>query len=131
MQAAPEEFVYVAALHTGTGVEEPDFLAVVDVNPASDTYAQITHRTPLPTVGDELHHYGWQVCSSACHSGTSLKRQNLVVPGFRSGNIHIVDVGSDPRKPEIVKVIDGAEVRARLASPRRTPSTACRARSSS
>src|SRR5689334_7382833 len=64
-QSAPhEEFVYVAALHTGTGVEEPDFLAVVDVNPQSDTYGQITHRMPMPGIGDELHHYGWQVCSS-------------------------------------------------------------------
>jgi selenium-binding protein 1 len=35
----------------------------------------------------------------------------LVVPGFRTSNIHIVDVASDPRRPEIVKVIDGAEVR--------------------
>ncbi len=109
MKAAPEEIVYVAALHTGTGVDEPDFLSVVDVNPASDTYSQIIHRTPMPTVGDELHHYGWQVCSSACH--TDMKRQNLVVPGFRSSNIHIIDVASDPRRPEIVKVIDGSEVK--------------------
>ena len=65
LAAPPEEFVYVAALHTGTGVEEPDFLAVVDVNPQS---GQITHRTPMPNVGDELHHYGWHRCSSACHS---------------------------------------------------------------
>jgi len=109
-QNAPlEEFVYVAALHTGTGVEEPDFLAVVDVHPESDTYGQITHRTPMPTVGDELHHYGWQVCSSACH--TDLQREHLVVPGFRSSNIHIVDVGSDARRPEIARVIDGAEIR--------------------
>ncbi|HET8628232.1 MAG TPA: selenium-binding protein SBP56-related protein [Thermomicrobiales bacterium] len=107
-QAPPEDFLYVAALHTGTGVDEPDFLAVVDVNPQSDTYGRITHRTSMPGVGDELHHYGWQVCSSACH--TDLKRQHLVVPGFRTSNLHIVDVGTDPRRPEIVKVVEGAEV---------------------
>ena len=108
--AAPkEEFVYVAALHTGTGAAEPDFLGVVDVDPSSETYSQLVHRTPMPGVGDELHHYGWQVCSSACHTG--LKRQHLVVPGFRSSRLHIVDVGSDPRRPEIVRVIDGDEVR--------------------
>src|SRR5829696_8053554 len=82
LAAPPEEFVYVAALHTNTGVDEPDFLAVVDVQPGSDTYGQITHRTPMPGLNDELHHYGWQVCSSACH--TNLKRDNLIVPGFRS-----------------------------------------------
>jgi methanethiol oxidase len=105
---APEEFVYVACLYEGTGIEEPDFIAVVDVNPESDTYSEIVHRTPMPNVGDELHHFGWNVCSSACHS--ELKRDTLVVPGFRSSRIHIVDV-SDPRKPEIAKVIEAEEIK--------------------
>jgi selenium-binding protein 1 len=109
MTAPKEEFVYVAALHTGTGVDEPDFLGVVDVNPASDRYSQIIHRTPMPGRGDELHHYGWQVCSSACH--TDMKRQYMIVPGFRSSRMHIVDVLSDPRSPEITKVIDGDEIK--------------------
>ncbi len=108
IQAPREEFVYVACLHEGTGLNEPDFLAVVDVNPQSDTYQQITHRLSMPNVGDELHHYGWQVCSSACHS--NLERANLIVPGFRSSRIHIVDVASDPRKPRIHKVIEPEEV---------------------
>ena len=30
MQAPAEEFLYLACLHGGTGVEKPDFLAVVD-----------------------------------------------------------------------------------------------------
>ena len=30
LQAPAEEFLYLACLHEGTGVEEPDFLAVVD-----------------------------------------------------------------------------------------------------
>jgi methanethiol oxidase len=108
LAAPPEEIVYVAALHTNTGVDEPDFLAVVDVNPQSDTYSQIVHRTPMPGKGDELHHYGWQVCSSACH--TNLQREHLVVPGTRSSRVHIVNVGSDPRRPAIVKVIEGDEI---------------------
>lgn len=107
--APREEFVYVAALHTGTGVDAPDFLGVVDVNPESGTYGQITHRTQMPNVGDELHHYGWQVCSSACH--TDLTRQYMVVPGFRTSNVHIVDVASDPRRPQIAKLIDGADIK--------------------
>ncbi len=111
-RAAPrEDVVYVAALHVGTGVEEPDFLAVVDVNPESDTYGQIVHRARMPYVGDELHHYGWQVCSSACH--TSLSRQYMVVPGFRSSRLHVVDVATDPRRPEVAKVIEPEEVRAK------------------
>ncbi|MGH8934415.1 MAG: selenium-binding protein SBP56-related protein [Egibacteraceae bacterium] len=116
MQAPPEEFVYVAALHTGTGIEEPDFLAVVDVNPASDEYGRIVHRAPMPYKGDELHHYGWQVCSSACH--TTLRRENLIVPGFGSSRLHVIDV-SDPRRPGVAKVIEPEEVRrkTRLTAP--------------
>src|ERR671931_279445 len=101
MQAPREEFVYVACLHVGTGIDEPDFLAVVDVHPDSDTYQQIIHKLAMPNVGDELHHYGWQVCSSACHS--HLQRANLIVPGFRSSRLHIVDVATDPRKPRLNK----------------------------
>jgi selenium-binding protein 1 len=107
-QQTPEEFVYVACLYEGTGIQEPDFIAVVDVNSESDTYGQIVHRTPMPNVGDELHHFGWNVCSSACHS--ELKRDTLVVPGFRSSRIHILDV-SDPRKPEVAKVIEPEEIK--------------------
>jgi methanethiol oxidase len=110
LQAPPEDIVYVAALHTNTGIEEPDFLAVVDVNPQSDTYSQIVHRTPMPGLNDELHHFGWQVCSSACHSTTKLQREHLVVPGVASTNIHIISV-ADPRRPELVKVIDGEEIK--------------------
>jgi selenium-binding protein 1 len=108
--AAPEEdLVYVAALHTGTGVDEPDFLATVDVAPGSPTHGQTIHRTPMPNTGDELHHYGWQVCSSACHS-SDLERRNLLVPGFRSSRVHIVDVATDPRAPRLTKVIEPEEL---------------------
>ena len=109
MQAPQEQFIYAAGLYTGTGIEQPDFLAVVDVNPESDTYSQIIHRTPMPYVGDELHHYGWEVCSSACH--TTLQRSHLIVPGFRSSRVHILDVGTDPRRPGIAKVIEPEEIK--------------------
>ena len=75
----PEKFVYVAALYEGTGIDKPDFIAVVDVDPSSSSYGQIVGRTEMPNVGDELHHFGWNACSSACHS--HLQRDTLVVPG--------------------------------------------------
>ncbi len=31
-QQPPEKFVYVAALYEGTGIDRPDFIAVVDVD---------------------------------------------------------------------------------------------------
>lgn len=110
IQNAPrEEYVYVAGLYEGTGVQEPDFLAVVDVAPQSDTYSQIIHRTQMPNVGDELHHYGWQACSSA-HTCNHISRDHLIVPGFRSSRIHALNVSADPRRPEIAKVIEPEEI---------------------
>jgi methanethiol oxidase len=101
--AAPrEEFLYVACLHEGTGVDAPDFLAVVDTEEG-----RVVHETPMPNVGDELHHYGWNRCSSACHGPD---RSHLVVPGFRSSRIHIVNVADDPRRPRVEKVIEPEEI---------------------
>jgi selenium-binding protein 1 len=101
-QAAPEEFLYLACLHQGTRVERPDFLAVVD---AAD--GRIVHETPMPNVGDELHHFGWNRCSSACGGPD---RSHLIVPGFRSSRIHVVNVADDARRPRIETVIEPAEL---------------------
>ena len=102
MQAPAEEFLYLACLHEGTGVDAPDFLAVVDAEEG-----RIVHEMPMPNVGDELHHFGWNRCSSACHGPD---RSHLIVPGFRSSRLHVVDVASDPRRPRIEKVIEPEEV---------------------
>jgi methanethiol oxidase len=110
-QQPPEQFVYVAALYEGTGIERPDFIAVVDVDPDSASYGHIVHRTEMPNVGDELHHFGWNACSSACHS--QLRRDTMIVPGMRSSRLHIIDI-SDPRAPRIKDVIEGEEVREKL-----------------
>jgi methanethiol oxidase len=102
MKAPPEEFLYLACLHEGTGVQKPDFLAVVDAE-----RGQIVHETPMPNLGDELHHFGWNRCSSACHGPD---RSHLIVPGFRSSRIHMLDVATDPRRPRIDRVIEPDEV---------------------
>src|SRR5437879_1023105 len=81
MKAPREKLAYVPAIHVGTDVAKPDYLAVVDVDPASKTYSQIVHRAAMPGVGDELHHFGWNACSS-CHGDATKKRQYLVVPGL-------------------------------------------------
>jgi selenium-binding protein 1 len=101
-QAAPEEFLYVACLHEGTGVSEPDFVAVIDAEEG-----RIIHETPMPTIGDELHHFGWNRCSSACHGPD---RSHLIVPGLRSSRVHILNVADDPRRPWIEKVIEPEEL---------------------
>lgn len=86
-----------------------DYLATIDVNPESSTYSQVIHRTYTGSVGDELHHSGWNVCSS-CHGDAALRRDKLVLPTLHSGKVYIVDTGTDPRKPVVHKVIENSEV---------------------
>ena len=113
--APAEELAYVAAFSRGG--ERPDALAVVDVNPRSAEYASVVGWFDMPHAGDELHHFGWNACSSAlCHAGhdhAHLERRYLLVPGLRSSRITVVDTKPDPRRPVLHKVIDGAELAAR------------------
>ena len=108
MKAEREKLLYTVALYDGTGVEQPDYLATIDVDPASPTYSQVIHRLPMPNVGDELHHFGWNACS-CCHGDEGKSRRFLIVPGLRSGRIHIVDT-ADPREPKLHKVIEPEEI---------------------
>ncbi len=106
MKSPREPLAYVVATYSGTDVRQPDYLATIDLDPASRSYSQVIHRLPMPQVGDELHHFGWNACSS-CHG--QRERRYLVIPGLVSGRIHIVDVG-DPRQPKLHKVIEPDEI---------------------
>lgn len=109
---APKETIaYVASFDPSRQL--PDEMAVVDVAPGSPHCGTIVHRLPMPNVGDELHHFGWNACSSclcpnAPHPHT--ERRYLVVPGLRSSRIHILDTKPDPRKPTIARVIEPDEL---------------------
>ncbi|RRJ31452.1 selenium-binding family protein [Halocatena pleomorpha] len=107
-ESDPEKIAYVMSLYVGTDVDAPDFLSVVDVDPDSETYTEIIDRVEMPNKGDELHHFGWNACSSSCHIG-GLERRHLVIPGQRSSRIHIVDT-KDRRNPQIETIIEPEEV---------------------
>src|SRR5919112_568283 len=64
MRAPPEKFAYVGVLNAD-GKGRPDALAVLDVDPDSETYEQSVGRVDMPNAGDELHHFGWNACSAA------------------------------------------------------------------
>src|SRR5687768_8667748 len=66
LKAPPEKLLFVTCVYANTGVNRPDYLAVIDADPASATYSKVVHRLEMPNAGDELHHYGWNICSS-CH----------------------------------------------------------------
>ena len=91
---------------------KPDGLAVVDVDPSSDSYGQIISELYVPNLGDEFHHFGWNACSSALSPLTGhafLERRYLIIPGIRSSRIYIIDV-KDPRNPVIHKTIEPQEL---------------------
>lgn len=125
MQAPPEKLAFVAMLNAKTnanGNHRPDALGVVDVDPQSSAYGRLVGQLDMPNVGDELHHFGWNACSaSLCPYAPHphIERRYLIVPGINSSRIHIVDTKPDPKKPQIVKVIEPDTLAARTgyASP--------------
>jgi selenium-binding protein 1 len=111
--AAPEQLAYVATIGVGrNGDTPPDALGVLDLNRDSPTYGEIVGGVQMPNVGDELHHFGWNACSSALcpwMAHPHVERRYLVVPGLRSSRLHVIDT-VDPLQPEIVKVIEPEEI---------------------
>src|SRR3954453_22509342 len=86
--AAPtERLAYVVAFDRAG--QKPDALAVVDTDENSPDYGRIVGWADLPTVGDELHHFGLNAGSSPFkhdvhdmgHDG--LQRRYLLLPGLR------------------------------------------------
>jgi methanethiol oxidase len=113
--AAPtEQLAYVVAFDRAGML--PDALTVIDVDEDSDTYGTVVGWADLPTTGDELHHFGWNACSSALmHEGhdmgeDGLQRRFLLLPGLRSSRIHVYDIQPDPRSPRLHKTVEATEL---------------------
>ncbi len=111
MAGPAEQYGYVALLCPDGN--RPDAIAVVDFDPASPTYTHEVHRVEMPNTGDELHHFGWNACSSmlgpqSCHP--FVQRRYLIVPGLRSSRLHIIDTQPDPTQARIVKTIEADEL---------------------
>ena len=107
-QAPAEELAFVTILNSHLD-DRPDAMGVVDLKPGSSSYGQLVGQTDMLHPGDELHHFGWNACSSclcphAPHPHT--ERRYLIVPGINSSRTYILDTQPDPTKPQIVKVIE-------------------------
>jgi selenium-binding protein 1 len=116
-KAPPETTAFVAAVNPMAD-GRPDAVVAVDVDPSSSTYGRVTQRLDLPYAGDELHHFGWNACSSAlCPYAPHphAERRYLVVPGLRSSRIYVIDTkdGGDGGPLRIVKVIEPDELHAK------------------
>mgnify|MGYP005854055991 CR=1 FL=1 len=86
-------------------MDAPDFLAVVDVDPRSDTYSQVVHCMPLPYKGDELHHYGWQgwpfpVPALVTDQLISMDDRFLYCSLWLHGEVRQYDI-TDPARPRL------------------------------
>jgi selenium-binding protein 1 len=55
MKAAPETLAYVAGFDPDR--KASDAITVVDVDPRSKSYSTIIGSRPMPSAGDELHHF--------------------------------------------------------------------------
>lgn len=81
---------------------------------------QVIHRLKMPHVGDELHHSGWNICSS-CYGCSGSKRDKLILPCLGSDRIYVVEVGQNPTAPSIHKVVEPEELhKFDLATPHTT-----------
>jgi selenium-binding protein 1 len=113
MNAPREKLGYVVSFNPAAQNGKRDALCVIDLDPASKTYSQVVGRTEVTSVGDELHHFGWNACSAAlCPYAPHphVERRYLIVPGLRSSRIYIFDTKPDPRSPRIVRVIEPEEL---------------------
>src|SRR6476620_2928014 len=114
MSAPAETFAYIALLNRDPGGK--DAMAVIDVDTGSNAYGSMTARVDMPGAGDELHHCGWNACSSCLcpySPHPHMKRRYLVVPGIHSSRIHFLGTKPDPRQPRLVKTIEAETLAAR------------------
>ncbi|XP_042641495.1 methanethiol oxidase-like isoform X1 [Tyto alba] len=126
VKAPREEVAYVTCTYRETCIEQPDFLATVDLNPRSPCYGQVIHRLPMPNLKDELHSAGWSAGCS-CFGNSTPKRNKLILPCLISSRIYVVDVGSQCRAPRLCKTIEPVDVfwrcnKAHLCTVRSLPS---------
>ena len=111
MEAPDEQHAYVALLRPDK--TKPDAMAVVDTRPGSKTYGRTVHKIELTNLGDELHHFGWNACSSMLcpmNGHPFTERRYLIVPGMRSSRLYIIDTKPEPKQAKIVKVIEPEEL---------------------
>src|SRR5467141_3507352 len=71
--------------------KKPDGLVTLDVDPKSAGFGKQIGRAAAPNVGDEFHHFGWNVCSSAPSTSAAhphLAPRYFLVPGLRLSRIN-------------------------------------------
>ncbi len=100
----PEKVLYVFCVDAEA--KDHDFLAVIDVQPESKTFGQITYQLDLGSSGNETHHFGF-----------TDDRTHIWGCSLFSSKIFIINVADDPAKPKLEKVLDDVPQQAGLSGP--------------
>src|SRR5256886_6495170 len=102
----PDESVFVRGLPAGqhesvlyvwtsdADQKDPDFLSVLDADPASPSYGKVIATAPTGSPGNEAHHFGYTANADRIFAG-----------GLFSNRLFIYDVATDPKHPKLVKTI--------------------------
>ncbi|KAK6750044.1 hypothetical protein RB195_002191 [Necator americanus] len=101
-----EKVLFVTCAHTNP--DGHDMFVAIDVDPNSKTFCQILSRVVFPNKGDEVHHSGWNACSS-CYDKPSAKRTHIVLPCLNSSRIYIINVENE-RDIRLEKTIEPAQL---------------------
>ena len=99
-----EKYLYVFCVDADA--KDNDFLAVIDVDPDSDTFGTIKNTVDLGTKGNETHHWGY-----------TDDRTRIWAGGLFTSRIWILDVATDPSRPRIEKVLENVPELAGLTGP--------------
>ncbi len=100
----PEKFLYVYCVDADA--KDNDFLAVIDVQKDSPTFAQVIHQLDLGSAGNETHHFGY-----------TDDRQYIWGLTLFSNRAFLIDVATDPARPKLVRTIENIGKEAGFTSP--------------
>lgn len=101
----PEKVMYLWAL-PALANGGPDFLAVIDVNIASENYGKVIKKVFVGSSGNEAHHIGY-----------TDDRTKIWAASLNSDRFFLFDVASDPMNPKLVKTIDNVKQLTGLTGP--------------
>jgi selenium-binding protein 1 len=113
-EAAVETLAYLVTFDPTA--KTADRLVTIDADPKSAAFGKQAGQVEMPNLGDELHHFGWNACSSAlCPYAPHphIERRYLLVPGLRSSRIYVFDTKADRRQPKLVHTIQAEEIATR------------------
>ncbi len=100
----PEKYLYVWSVDANQ--KHNDFLAVVDVDIASPTYAQVIAQVDVGSKGNEPHHMGF-----------TDDRTRIFANSLFSNRVFIFDVATDPARPRLLRTIENFKELTGLSGP--------------